>query len=154
MRLSGSIRPGGSMSRMIDNAVTLLPLPDSPTRPSVRPCPSERLTPSTARMTPAGVWYQVRRSSTRSSSDTDLNLRGRDVARRHHAIAIELQLEPPGTADLFTGHLGLFVRPAIEQDPGRLERVGVTDTERDLARVFASEPMHNVEHTAAKDRDA
>src|SRR5216683_7022556 len=72
MRLSGWIRPGGSMSRMIDSAVTLLPQPDSPTKPSVRPCSSENVTPSTARMTPSLVWNQVRRSSTRSSSATNL----------------------------------------------------------------------------------
>ena len=32
-----AIRPGGCTSRMIDSAVTDLPLPDSPTRPSVSP---------------------------------------------------------------------------------------------------------------------
>ena len=72
MRLSGSIRPGGSMSRMIDSAVTLMPQPDSPTSPSVRPCSNENVTPSTARMTPSLVWNQVRISSTRSSSATNL----------------------------------------------------------------------------------
>src|SRR2546422_892917 len=32
-----AMRPGGCTRRMIDNAVTDLPLPDSPTRPSVSP---------------------------------------------------------------------------------------------------------------------
>ena len=68
IRLSGSIRPGESISRMIESAVTLLPQPDSPTRPSVRPCWSEMVTPSTARMTPSLVWKKVRRFSTWSSS--------------------------------------------------------------------------------------
>src|SRR6476659_3908746 len=35
------IRPGGGTSLMIENAVTDLPLPDSPTRPSVSPRPTE-----------------------------------------------------------------------------------------------------------------
>ncbi len=34
--------------RMIESAVTLLPQPDSPTMPSVRPGMSEKLTPPTA----------------------------------------------------------------------------------------------------------
>jgi hypothetical protein len=45
------------------------------------------------------------------------------------------------------------VRTAVEQDPGRLERVGMADTERDLARVFASEPMHDVEHSTSQRLD-
>src|SRR5205823_9703107 len=68
--------------------------------------------------------------------------------------ALELQLEAPGAPDLFARHLGFLVGPAIEQDPGRLERVSMTDTERDLAWVFASEPMHDVEHPASKCLDA
>ena len=41
--------------RMTESAVTLLPLPDSPTIPSVRPSPSSRSTPSTAGTTPRSV---------------------------------------------------------------------------------------------------
>jgi len=55
IRLPGSIRPGSSMSRMIDSEVTVLPQPDSPTTPSVRPASTVRSTPSTARITPARV---------------------------------------------------------------------------------------------------
>src|SRR6185436_4308387 len=44
-----AMRPGGCGTRpMIASAVTLLPQPDSPTRPRVRPASSARLTPSTA----------------------------------------------------------------------------------------------------------
>src|SRR5438552_9917598 len=81
-------------------------------------------------------------------------MRRRHITRRHHAIPFELQLEAPSSPDLFARHLGFLVGPAIEQDPGRLERVGMTDTERDLARVFTSEPMHDVEHPASKCLDA
>ena len=45
-------RPGGSIRRMIESAVTDLPLPDSPTTPSVWPASSSKSTPSTARIEP------------------------------------------------------------------------------------------------------
>ena len=51
-----AIRPGGCTSRMIDSAVTDLPLPDSPTRPSVSPARISKLTSSTAG---AGAGRQV-----------------------------------------------------------------------------------------------
>ena len=44
-----STRPGGcGTNPMIESAVTLLPQPDSPTMPSVRPARTAKLTPSTA----------------------------------------------------------------------------------------------------------
>src|SRR6266404_751581 len=49
------MRPGGDTRRRIESAVTLLPQPDSPTRPSVRPRRSVKLMPSTARATPSEV---------------------------------------------------------------------------------------------------
>src|SRR3984957_4690506 len=62
-----TMRAGSSSRFMIDFAATLLPEPDSPTMPSVSPRRSVKLTPSTARTTPASVKNQVRRSVTRSS---------------------------------------------------------------------------------------
>src|SRR5262245_11631034 len=56
--------PGGSTRRMIESALTDLPLPDSPTMPSVRPPPSVKSTPSTARIGPACDSNQVRRFAT------------------------------------------------------------------------------------------
>ena len=61
-----TMRAGSSSRFMIDLAATLLPEPDSPTMPSVSPRCSVKLTPSTARTTPASVKNQVRRSLTRS----------------------------------------------------------------------------------------
>src|SRR5690348_7296171 len=49
---------------MSDDAVTLLPDPDSPTIPSVSPAATEKLTPSTARRMPASVKNWVCRSRT------------------------------------------------------------------------------------------
>ena len=49
---------------MIDSAVTLLPQPDSPTSPTVRPSSMSKVTPSTARTSPSLVKNDVRRSLT------------------------------------------------------------------------------------------
>src|SRR6185295_15162021 len=58
------IRPGGlGTRRRIEVAVTLLPQPDSPTRPSVLPSWIEHDTPSTARNSPASVSNPTFRSS-------------------------------------------------------------------------------------------
>src|SRR4051812_23715261 len=63
-----TIRPGGcGTSPMIESAVTLLPHPDSPTMPSVRPASSSKLTPSTARNSPASVAKCVLRFLTSSN---------------------------------------------------------------------------------------
>ena len=50
--------PGRSTMRRIERAVTLLPQPDSPTMPSVRPGCRSKLAPSTARTTPSS-WPEV-----------------------------------------------------------------------------------------------
>src|SRR5215469_15084996 len=63
-----AIRPGGrGINPMIESAVTLLPQPDSPTMPSVRPGLSEKLTPSTARNSPLSVSKYVARFLTSRS---------------------------------------------------------------------------------------
>ena len=52
-----TILPGGmSIRRMIVWAVTLLPHPDSPTRPTVPPRGMEKSTPSTALTVPSMTW--------------------------------------------------------------------------------------------------
>src|SRR5438105_4800620 len=62
-----TIRLGSSRRRIRESAVTLLPDPDSPTMPSVSPAATEKLTPSTARTTPASVKKYVLRSRTSST---------------------------------------------------------------------------------------
>jgi hypothetical protein len=62
--LPPAIRPGGWTSRMIERAVTDLPLPDSPTSPSVSPARTSKLTSSTAFTRPAGTSKTVVRPST------------------------------------------------------------------------------------------
>jgi hypothetical protein len=48
--------PGGDrIKRVIDSPVTVLPLPDSPTRQTVSPRATSKLTPSTARTVPSSV---------------------------------------------------------------------------------------------------
>src|SRR5687768_10087799 len=62
------MRPGGCGTRpMIESAVTLLPQPDSPTMPRVRPRSRRRSTPSTARTSPRSEAKCVRSSRTSSS---------------------------------------------------------------------------------------
>src|SRR5688500_13616745 len=61
------MRPGGCGTRpMIDSAVTLLPQPDSPTMPRVRPGSSLKSTPSTARTSPPSPANTVRNPRTSS----------------------------------------------------------------------------------------
>src|SRR5690349_6575392 len=59
-----AIFPGGSISRRIDSAVTVLPEPDSPTMPSTRPADSVKDSPSTAFSTRPALAKWVRSSST------------------------------------------------------------------------------------------
>ena len=55
MTSPASTRPGDVMSRRIESEVTDLPQPDSPTRPRTSLRETLKLTPVTARMTPARV---------------------------------------------------------------------------------------------------
>jgi hypothetical protein len=65
---SALTRPGGEgTSPISDSEVTLLPQPDSPTRPTERARPTSKLMPSTARNSPRSVSNQVRSPRTASS---------------------------------------------------------------------------------------
>ena len=72
-RATNNVKPAGSSRRMIASAVTLLPLPLSPTSASVLPRRSAKLMPST---TGCGPWAVVH--DTRSVGDIENRL-----ARRH-----------------------------------------------------------------------
>src|SRR5579885_674338 len=81
--------PGGSISRRMLRAVTLLPEPDSPTRARRWPGNTAKLMPSTARSGPAAVWKRVTRSRTSSSgrsgeSDTGIDQRARRIGEQIH----------------------------------------------------------------------
>ena len=69
-----SIEPGEATRRRIDRLVTLLPQPDSPTRPMISPRPTVKSMPSTALTTPSRVVNEVRRPFT---SRSGLPSRGR-----------------------------------------------------------------------------
>src|SRR5262249_38165541 len=66
-----AIRPGGCTRRRIDSAVTDFPLPYSPTRQSVSPASTWKLTSETAAAGPAGRSNTVVRCSTLSSAASD-----------------------------------------------------------------------------------
>src|SRR5574341_1295510 len=101
-------RPGGCGTRpMIESAVTLLPQPDSPTMPSVRPRSRLRSTPSTARTSPRSEAKCVRspRTSSRLFVTSDLLL--------DHAAVIDAERPLPARAALEVGDEAL-VRLFVE----------------------------------------
>ena len=77
-----STRPGASTSLMIESAVTDLPLPDSPTTPSVPPFGIEKSTPSTARIRPPWVWKPGAEVLDREQVASRLRLSRRRLAAR------------------------------------------------------------------------
>src|SRR5262245_4102458 len=72
--LPREMRPGGWTRRMIDSAVTDLPLPDSPTRPSVSPARMSKLMSLTAGTGPWSESKTVVRCSTVSSAPSVISL--------------------------------------------------------------------------------
>ncbi len=73
-----AMRPGGCGIRpMMESAVMLLPQPNSPTMPRVRPGATEKLTPSTARSSPPSTPKYVRRSFTSKSGRVSAAAAGR-----------------------------------------------------------------------------
>src|SRR2546421_5154003 len=69
-----AISPGCSINRMMLSAVTLLPHPDSPTRPMIWPGWIVKDTPSTARASPLRVRKCVVRPSMRSKGEGNLGV--------------------------------------------------------------------------------
>src|SRR4051812_5050649 len=70
-----AMRPGGCGTRpMMESAVTLLPQPDSPTMPRVRPRSRRKSTPSTARTWPRSPSKAVRSPRTSSRASVACNL--------------------------------------------------------------------------------
>src|SRR5207245_6377380 len=66
---------------------------------------------------------------------------------------IEVQLEDRRLADFLAIHLALVLGAAIQQDPGRLQRVGMADKERYLVRVLAGDTVDDIEHAPAERLD-
>src|SRR5580704_994864 len=103
-------------SRMTDNAVTLLPQPDSPTMPSVSPAATSKLTPSTARVTPSALKKCVLRLRTlRSFSLTSLSQASREA--RVEVVAQAVTHEVDGE------HHEREREPRREDRPGRAGEV-------------------------------
>src|SRR5688500_9286596 len=83
-----STRPGGCTSPRIENAVSDLPLPDSPTSDSVSPLRSWKLTSMTAgTKRPAISKPVVRCSTVRTGSDIDLLVLAEDASQRVRTLA-------------------------------------------------------------------
>src|SRR5258706_1737718 len=133
-RISPATRPGGlATSPMIESAVTLLPHPDSPTRPSVRPAWSARLTPSTALKVPASVAKEVvrprisRRALTPSpASGANPVLHHRHAVHAPERLAVddeERRAEDAGGDRAVDLALGAFLQRRIVE--GLCQRIGV-----------------------------
>src|SRR6266850_6511325 len=120
-----AMRPGGcGTRRMIESAVTLLPQPDSPTMPSVRPRARLKSTPSTASTSPRSPSNEVRSPFTSSRSLVARNLLfyggaiedapGPRLARRaaHEGdeALVRLVVEAPELGE----RLGVVVDPEID----------------------------------------
>src|SRR2546430_16594032 len=88
-----------------------------------------------------------------SEGERQLGRRRRDIARRYHPIPLEVQLEDRRLADLLVIHLALVLGAAIQQDPGRLQRVGMADKERYLVGVLAGDTVDDIEHAPAERLD-
>src|SRR5260221_3714603 len=133
-RLSPATRPGGiATSPMIESAVTLLRHPDSPTRPSVRPASSARLTPSTALKVPASVAKEVVRPRISRRALTPSPASGANPVLHHrHAVHAPERLavdDEEGRAEEAGGDraidlaLGAFLQRRIVE--GLCEGIGV-----------------------------
>src|ERR1700744_1732668 len=115
-----TIRAGAGGRRSSDRLVTVFPLPDSPTIPSISPAATWKSTPSTARTTPSRTGkctFNPRTDSKESAADTGIERIGQPVGqqvepqnrnenrpsrrqrcpRRHlQRLVIEEQRLPPG----------------------------------------------------------
>src|SRR3954454_25258595 len=88
---------------MIDSAVTLLPLPDSPTSPTVERAAISNDTPSTARTAPASIRNSVTRS--RISSSVVASDAGAAIACEPSSRAPQPPIGPPLHDQLFDDQL-------------------------------------------------
>src|SRR5262245_25848575 len=142
------MRPGAGTSRMIDSDVTLLPQPDSPTRPSISPRSIEKLMPSTARTAPALVSNCVRRPSTASNA-TALDLEPRiervaqpvteqvDGEHGQHDREAGKRRQPPRRRHVVAAvgqHPSPRRRGRLDAEPEKRERGLVDDHEGELER--------------------
>src|SRR5258706_7901865 len=124
-----AMRPGGlATSPMMESAVTLLPQPDSPTSPSVRPASSVKLTSSTALKVPASVAKEVVRPRTSRSGLTvgsalgALGLEARHLGVDHRAVG---DARGPGLARQ-AAHERLEALEAHREEPPQLgKRLGM-----------------------------
>src|SRR5438552_3496886 len=113
-------RPARGRRPMMDSAVTLLPQPDSPTRPSVPPEASDRLIPSTAANSPPPSTAKlVRRPRISSNALIDRSSMRQRRCPRVKAFDLCLDLRTIGDACRprprgQTGHEGLVTFEALD----------------------------------------
>src|SRR6266851_4000432 len=132
-------RPGGGISRIRLSAVTDLPLPDSPTMPSVSPALSSNETPSTAFTTPSGVENCVAKK-----------VGGQDREEDHHPRPDH----QPARVEKERLGVGEHVAPAwYRRVDAKAEEVKCRFDEDDRTQVEASENDQHVQHVGQEVAD-
>ena len=121
------MRPGGSTSRMIEKAVSDLPLPDSPTSPSVSPARIEKLTSITAGTKRPSTSKPVVRCSTSRSA----------------AAQTSISVCSPNTARMRVRDLADRRAGFHRQDDGRHEVVGAAGGRADAVEGAAPGCRHH-----------
>src|SRR5918994_266797 len=110
------MRPGRSTSCRIARMVTLLPQPDSPTKPSTWPGMTSKLVPSTARTRPSSSAKETRRSRTER--------RGWTVTLTSSSMTVRVGGIAPAVADEVEGQHGHDDDQAGNEKP-RCQRQGL-----------------------------
>src|SRR5437773_1235182 len=121
--------------------------------PAAAPIPTSRS--SCCRPRPGGRRWRCPTETRGGNRSRDRVRRPRDLGRlevlpAHRPVSLELDLQSARAIDGLPVHLALVVRPAVQEDPRRLDRVGVANHGSGLARVLARQPPRHVEHAAAE----
>src|SRR5437762_10594884 len=87
------------------------------------------------------------------SSGRRVDLRRRDVLPALRRLAVHLEPQHPRLADRFAMHLTLVLWPTVEQDPCRVERVGMAHHRDVFARMLTGRAPDGTQHPLPHDLD-
>src|SRR5437773_5719660 len=77
----------------------------------------------------------------------------RDVLPGFRRFAVHVELQHPRLLKLLAVHLAFVLGPPVEQDPCRVQRIGMADQRHRLARMLAREASHEAKDAAAHHLD-
>ena len=72
------------------------------------------------------------------------------ITKADHFGAIEIHFEHAGALHRFAIHLALRLWPALEEQPGGLDRIGVAHAQGCLSRMIARQPQHDISNATAE----